>query len=180
MSLDAELMSVLQFLRKYPNVRSRLCAPPDKTVVYSGGIERAGEVFRAWEMLAKAKLQDPRRFDYMTLEERLRQFHVVQFGETLFEYATRTAASLQRRGLPDQAAILWRALSGIYIQGAVGRVRALILPDMKTSKSVFGLTEVNVLLRQDVLQSIRLDPELLRQFKVQVRSGAAPTPIVVF
>jgi hypothetical protein len=180
MALDPELMKVLQFLRQYPDVRRRLCAPSDKTVVYSGGIERASEVFPAWKMLAEAKLQDPRRFDYVTLEDRLRQFHVVQFGETLFEYANRTAASLQQRGLPDQATVLWRALSGIYIQGAVGRVRALVLPDAKIAKSVFAQTEVSVLLRQDVLESIRINPELLRQFRVQVRSGAAPTAIVVF
>lgn len=180
MPLDAELLSVLQFLRQHPNVRCGLCAPPHKTVVYSGGIERGADVFGAWEMLAKAKLQDPRRFDYVTLGERLRQFHVVQFGESLFEHVSRIAASLEGRGLADQAAIMWRALSGVYVQGAIGRVRALVLPGKKIGTSVFALTEVKVLLRQNVLQSISIDPELLRHFKVQVRSGAAPTPLVVF
>jgi hypothetical protein len=126
-------------------------------------------------MLAKAKLQDPGRFDYVTMGERLRQFHVVQFGETLFEHVNRIAASLEERGLADQAAIMWRALSGVYVQGAIGRVRALQLPGKKIGTSVFALTEVKVLLREDVLQSISIDPELLRDFRVQVSSGGAPT-----
>jgi hypothetical protein len=178
--LDAELIAVLTFLRTHPGVRERLPASRDKTVVYSGGISRGAEVYRAWQLLAQAKAQDPARFDYVTLEERLRQFHVVGFGETLFEYSNRVAQSLKSRGLDDQAAILWRALSGIYVQGARGKVRALILPDAKIGKSVFSLTEVNVLLRQDVLQNIQLDPNLLRDFRLMVKVGSNPTPIVVF
>jgi hypothetical protein len=180
MSLDAELLNVLSFLRRHPAFRRRICAPPDKTVVYSGAIRSGNEVFRVWALLAKAKEQDSRRFDYVTLEECLRRFHVVEFGESLYEHAKRIAASLEKRGLGDQSLILWRVLSGLYVQGAVGRVRALVVPDDKIGRSVFSLTEVNVLLREDVLQKITIDPELLRQFKVQVRSGLSPAPVVVF
>ena len=157
-----------------------LSAPPDKTVVYSGGIERGSEAYRAWQILAQAKRQDPKRFDYVSLEERLRQLHVVEFGETLFEHANRIATNLKSHGLDDQAAILWRALSGIYVQGAKGKVRALILPDSKTGNSVFSITEVNVLLRPDVLQNIEMDSIILRNFRVMVKSGLTPVPIVVF
>ena len=131
-------------------------------------------------MLAQAKRQDPKRFDYVSLEERLRQLHVVEFGETLFEHANRIATNLKSHGLDDQAAILWRALSGIYVQGAKGKVRALILPDSKTGNSVFSITEVNVLLRPDVLQNIEMDSIILRNFRVMVKSGLTPVPIVVF
>jgi hypothetical protein len=133
----------------------------------------------AWQALAQAKAQDPQRFDYVTLEERLRQFHVVEFGESLFEHANRVARSLNLLGRCGETSVLWRALSGIYVQGAHGRVRALVMPGPAIAKSVFNLTEVQVLLRPDVLRQIEIDPALLRDFKLQVRAGASPSPIVV-
>jgi hypothetical protein len=177
--LDPELQSVLRFLSKHPAVRHRIPAPADKTVVYSGAISGVGGIIAAWKALAQAKAGDPRRFDYVTLEERLRQFHVVEFGESLFEYSVRVASSLENRGLGDQALILWRALSGIYVQGARGKVRALIVPGPGIARSVFNLTEVNVLLRPDVLRQIELDPELLREFRTTVRVGLQPVPLIV-
>lgn len=178
--LDAALLEVLRFLQKNPQVRRAIPAPRDKTVVYSGAIRRGSDVFHAWRMLEQAKMQDPIRFDYVTLEERLKQFHVVSFGETLFEYTNRVSRGLDARGLGDQAVILWRALSGIYIQGAQGKVRALILPDHRIGSSVFSLTEVNVLLREDVLRNIDIDASLLSQFRQTVRVGLNPAPLVVF
>ena len=179
--LDAELTAVLKFLARHPGVRQRLPAPPDKTVVYSGGMAEIGtpDVHAAWRLLARAKQHDPVRFDYVTLEERLRQFHVVEFGESLFDHANRVADSLKGRKLERQVLILWRALSGIYVQGARGRVRALILPGPGIENSVFNLTEVRVLLQPDVLQQIQIDPERLREFRTVVQAGQTPAPIVV-
>jgi len=180
---DPALRAVLKFLQRSPAVRARLCAPRDRTVVYSGAIESVDGVFAAWRLLAQAKASDPLRFDYVTLEERLRQFHVTEFGETLFEHANRVSADLTARKLEAQALILWRALSGIYVQGATGRVRALILPGSdpaRIRRSVFALTEVNVLLRPNVLANIDLDAALLRDFRATVRGGNTPAPIVVF
>lgn len=177
--LAPELTAVLSFLRQHPAVRQRLAAPRDKTVVYSGGMSGSAGPHAAWRLLQQAKLQDPMRFDYVTLEERLRQFHVVAFGESLFDHANRVAALLTHQGLPDQAMILWRALSGIYVQGATGRVRALILPGPAIASSVFNLTEVRVLLRPDVLRQIEIDPERLREFRLVVQAGNTPAPIVV-
>jgi hypothetical protein len=181
--IDPALFAVLQFLQKNHGVRARLCAPRDKTVVYSGNVESVNGVFAAWRLLAQAKAQDPKRFDYVTLEERLRQFHVAQFGETLYEHAFRVSADLEKRQLRKQALILWRALSGIYVQGATGRVRALIVPGsnlQKVKDSVFALTEVQVLLRPNVLANIDIDASVLRDFRAAVRGGNTPAPIIVF
>ena len=177
--LDPQLVAVLSFLRKHPQVRQRIPAPAGKTVVYSGGMASDEGVHAAWRMLAQAKAQDPIRFDNVTVEERLRQFHIVEFGESLFDHANRVSQSLKQRKLDDQAMILWRALSGIYVQGARGKVRALILPGAAIATSVFNLTEVSVLLRADVLQQIAIDPSLLRDFRMSVRMGNQPAPIVV-
>jgi hypothetical protein len=182
-ALDPALTTVLKFLRARPNVRARLCAPKDKTVVYSGGVESVDGVFQAWRLLAQAKAQDPQRFDYITLEERLRDFHAMELGETLFEHANRVSDLLHKKGQERQSLILWRTLSGLYVQGATGRVRALILPTTepgKLQRSVFNLTEVQILLRQNVLDNIDLDPALLREFRTVVRAGNTPAPIVVF
>lgn len=179
MALAPDLLTMLTFLRTHPAVRTRIPAPPDKTVVYSGSMAGPDGVHAAWKLLARAKQQDPSRFDYVTLEERLRQFHVVSFGESLFDHANRLSDSLKRQGLPDQALILWRALSGVYVQGARGKVRALVLPGPNIGQSVFSLTEVSVLLRPDVLQQIALNPELLRDFRTTVRVGLQPAPLVV-
>jgi len=180
--MDPQLLSTFGFLKRHLAVRARLAAPFGKTVVYSGGMldPVSNEVHDAWRMLAYEKARDPVRFDYVTLEERLRQFHVVEFGESLFDHANRVAQSLKDRGLADQATILWRALSGIYVQGARGRVRALILPQQASiASSVFSLTEVSVLLKSDVLRQIEIDPEQLRHFKVLVKAGFQGFPIVV-
>jgi len=75
MSLDPELLAVLGFLRRHPEVRGRLAAPPDKTVVYSGGVHAPDGIHAGWRLLAQAKAKEPRRFDDVTLEERLRRFH---------------------------------------------------------------------------------------------------------
>ena len=179
MKLDPELLAVFGFLQKHPAVRTRLVAPPDKTVVYSGGAQTTSGFHAGWRLLAHAKAKEPQRFDYVTVEERLRQFHVVELGESLFEHANRVSDSLKGRGLEDQALILWRALSGIYVQGARGKVRVLILPGAAIGSSVFALTEVSVLLRSDVLQQIQIDPALLREFRVSVKAGNRPAPIVV-
>ena len=181
--LDPELVASLKFLARHPQVRIRLAAPRDKTVVYSGGFVTGGDVaapyHAAWRLLAQAKASHPARFDYITLEERLRQFHVVEFGESLFDHANRVSAALEQRGVGAQALMLWRALSGIYVQGAQGKVRALILPGTTVGTSVFNLTEVKVLLREDVLRKIDLDPALLRDFRILVQAGLTPAPIVV-
>jgi hypothetical protein len=179
MKMDPELLAVMTFLRKHPGVRQRIPAPPHKTVVYSGALDANGGPHHAWKMLGLAKQQDPVRFDYITLEERLRQFHVVEFGESLFDHANRVAASLKSRALADQALILWRALSGVYVQGAKGKVRALVLPGAGIAGSVFSLTEVQVLLKPDVLRQIEIDPALLRDFRTTVRVGNVPAPVVV-
>jgi hypothetical protein len=185
MALDPQLLSVLSFLRRHPDIRAGIAAPVDKTVVYSGGMfdptdsSLDRELTGAWRLLAQAKAQDPVRFDYVTLEERLRLLHVAPSGESLLDHANRISAALKSRALADQAAILWRALSGIYVQGARGRVRALILPQAGIARSVFSLTEVHVLLRADVLRQIEIHPALLRQFRVLVKGGSQPAPLVV-
>jgi len=182
-ALDPDLRAILKFLQKNPAVRARLCAPRNKTVVYSGRIETVEGVFAAWRLLAQAKAQDPLQYDYVTLEERLRQFHVAEFGETIFEHANRISEALKSKNLREQALILWRAFSGIYVQGSTGKVRALILPGTDPTAirgSVFALTEVNVLLRADVLANIDIDAQTLRDFRATVRTGNTPAPIVVF
>ncbi len=178
--IDPELRRVMGFLNRNPGVRARIPAPKDKTVVYSGGVESVKDVFHAYRQLAHAKALDPQRFDYVTLEERLRSLHVPEFGESLFEHANRVSDGLIQLRLDDQALILWRALSGLYVRGAVGRVRALVLPGKHVARSVFALTEVNVLLRPDVLARIDIDPAMLREFRATVRAGNNPAPIVVF
>ena len=178
--MDPAVAKILLFLRSHPQVRSRIPAPPDKTVVYSGAIERGSDVFRAWKLLAQAKAADPAKYDYITLEERLRLFHAVEFGESLLEHARRLTTELESRGRGSEAMFIWRALSGVYVQGARGRVRALILPTSGIGQSVFNMTEVNVLLRPDVLTQVAIDPNVLRDFRNYVRAGLTPSPIVVF
>ena len=178
--LDPSLMKVLKFLQKHPGVRQRLPAPRDKTIVYSGNVSHVNDVFQAWKLLQQAKAQDPVRFDYITLEERLRAFHVVDFGESLFEHANRISEELTKKNLADQAVILWRALSGIYVQGAMGKVRALVFPGKNIGRAVFALTEVNVLLRPSVLKNIDLNESMLREFRSTVRAAGQPAPIIVF
>ena len=180
--LKSELKALIYFLRDYPDVRHRIPAPCDRTLVSSGAIHREQDIFKAWWMLAQEKARDPRRFDYVTLEERLKSLFVVQWGQTLYERAQEIAAILNEAGHYDQVLLLWRLLSGLYVQGAKGKVRALILPTVNAdmSQTVFNLTEVSVLLRPDVLANIDLDPQQLRDFKTYVQKGFTPVPIVVF
>jgi hypothetical protein len=88
---DPDLRQLLVVLNRNPAARARIPALPDRTVVYSGGVASVQGVFAAWKQLAQAKAQDPRKFDYVTLEERLRSLHVIEFGETSFDYANRAS-----------------------------------------------------------------------------------------
>ena len=58
----------------------------DKTVVYCGEVANAGQVYAAWKMLKDAKAQDPVRFDYIIVEDRLQGCSLsnlgAQFGGT--------------------------------------------------------------------------------------------------
>jgi hypothetical protein len=177
--LDPALTDVLQFLNRNPQVRQRIPAPPDKTVVYSGGFDGLQPRLEAWRAIDQARKREPQRFDVVTLEERLGEIHVPAFGATLYDHALKVSRDLGARGKAGEATILWRALSGIYVQGARGRVRALVLPGPVIAGSVFNLTEVHVLLRPDVLQQIQIDAERLREFRIMVRAGLTPAPIVV-
>jgi hypothetical protein len=179
-TLDPALTDALKLLNRSPGLRHRIPAPPDRTVVYSGAIGSAKDLLAAWRAIAAAKAQDPQRFDVETLAERLSGIHVPELGRSLLDHANRVTADLEARGLKRDGVILWRALSGIYVHGARGRVRALVMPGPGIAESVFALTEVKVLTRVDVLQQIEIDASLLRDFRVQVQAGLQPTPIVVF
>jgi len=184
--LEPGLKEILQLLQKHPDIRQRIPAPPGKTVVYSGAMH-PDDVTKAWRLLAQAHAMDPAKFDYVTLEDRLQQIYVSALRVTLYEHANSVARELRRKGRLDEGMILWRALSGIYVQGARGRVRLLVLPQDKSKvtpkewieNSVFNLVEVNLLLSPSVLHHIQVNPELLRQFKTEVRLGMQPARIVV-
>lgn len=178
--LDKRLHDLLSLLNKSPAMRARIAAPRDKTIVYSGGVSTLNGLTRAWQLLTRLKSENPAKYDYVTVEERLRTINVTSFGGTLYDFASNVAQSLQKDGVSDrQQLIVWRALSGIYVQGAIGRVRAFVAPEDRTAKSVFALTEVHVLLRPGVMANIDINRDMLIDFRANVRAGESPTPIIV-
>ena len=74
--------------------------------------------------------------------------------------------------LKDKAVLRADFMAGLTV--------ALILPGDNIRQSVFNLTEAKILSRQDVLQKIELDPNLIRDFRLEIKTGLTPRPIVVF
>lgn len=167
--LQPQTRELLSFLQDHPDVRSRIRAFPDKTLLYAGKGFQA-----AWVEIAALKRSSPHFTDKETLPDVLRRIHVTggRFPTLLdWAHSLDSIKPWDKNGL-----IVWRALSGIFASNAVGAVSFYIGSGIGKDK-VFASTELAVLSRnpkvdaltrealtyyQTVLRSKQFDPGELR------------------
>ena len=162
---------LLRFLKTHPEVRSRIRAARDRTVLYSG---------RFFRPMWKETETDPDLADKQTLGYVLKR--VMLPGNRHGNLAAYVDAAIQdvereKRDVQANRDIIWRALSGIFASNAEGKVSFQIGEgvskeiDPKKPRNVFAATEVDVLLRNPRVDATTRD--LLAYYKRCIQSKDA-------
>ena len=162
---------LLRFLQTHPEVRSRIKAAHDRTVLYSGGF---------FKPMWKEIQTDPELADKQSMEYVLKR--LILPGNrcgTLADYVQAALRDVDRDNVDAQANrdIIWRALSGIFASNATGKVSFQVGsgvsdasgPDGK--RNVFAATEISVLLRNPKVDATTKD--LLAYFQRCIQSKQA-------
>lgn len=165
----------LRFLQAHPEVRSRIRAGANQTVLYSGGF---------FKPMWKEVKEDPEMAGKQTLEYVLNRRTPPGNGHaTLADYVQAVLQEVKDDKRLDEPTvranhtIIWRALSGIFASNAVGRVSFQIGEgvskeiDPKKPRNVFAATELDVLLRNPRVDATTRD--LLAYFKRCIQSKEA-------
>jgi hypothetical protein len=156
MPLLADTRNFLNYLQKHRELRDRIKAGRDKTILYAGdGFPTLGGTGFTpnWRQLQdhKQRLQDQQREQPSVVET----LHDVQTKlpapppnvGTLQSYAEKLAEQEKRTNGARAERVIWRALSGIFASIAQGKVWFLVGSHVDPDTKVFALTEVHVLRR---------------------------------
>ena len=139
MSLRPETKAFLKYLQDHPDLRSRIRAAPDKTLLYAG--VGFGPM---WREIERRKLTEPQYRDKETLPEVLRRTPAPGTpSPNLLGYVQDVERQVPDR--PD-AYTVWRALSGIFASHASGKVSFQVGGGV-TADKVLVATELSVLSR---------------------------------
>ncbi len=148
----------LKYLRKHPDLRSRIRAPVGESVAYVGSFDSEPAFLR----LLRLQLTDSKTNNFFMLPDVLRRipapadlFAAVGLVapppiRTFLDYVNFLTGeggwAKQVPWSPDGFTI-WRALSGIFVSNASGRLRLLVGDALNRGEKVFFKTEVFVLER---------------------------------
>jgi hypothetical protein len=150
MPLMPQTKQFLSFLRSNANVRKRIAAPPNETVLYAGNFMRP-----AWKDLEALKLSSPQFAQKKMLPDVLDNIGTPGTGyNTLLDWAKALDAVQPWK---ENGFIAWRALSGIYASNAVGVVSFYIASGITKTDKVFAATELPVLLRNPNVDALTKD-----------------------
>ncbi len=148
----------LNYLQKHPDLRARIRAPMGQTVAYAGTVATEP----VWQRLLRMQISAPGPNDFCMLPDILKRIMVP--NDMFAAVGLITAPSVRTMldfvnfltgegGLPKQVPwdpdgfIIWRALSGIFMSNAAGRVRLLVADVPNRDGKVFFKTEMFVLSR---------------------------------
>jgi hypothetical protein len=147
MPLLSETRSFFNYLQKNRELRDRIKAGRDKTILYAGdGFPTlGGKGFTPnWRDLQDHQKQRPGVVE--TLHDVLRKLPAQPPNVgTLQSYAERLAGQERRMNGARAERVIWRALSGIFASNAQGTVWFLVGSHVNSDTKVFALTEVPVL-----------------------------------
>jgi hypothetical protein len=162
--LEQPAKDILQFLHQNPNIRKRIAAPKDRTVLY------AGKFFRpVWQELKAIKARRPDLFTgKLLLHEVLQGIQTPGRG---FPSLLAWAEHLDRVAPGTSSFVVWRALSGIYASNAEGAVSFYVGGEMDVPK-IFTATEIHVLLRNPKIDEVTRDILGYYQRCLQLREAA--------
>jgi len=170
----------LAYLQKHPDLRQRIRAAPNRSVAYVGDFRDGA----AWMRLLRRQLSDPRANDFQMLPDVLKSIVcppdlypaiglvTPPTVRTLLDYVQfLTGEGPYPRQVPwnEDGFIIWRALSGIFMSNAIGRLRLMIGDAPAPGTKVFFKTEVFVLERNPNIDLFARDAVL--QLRAQMKAG---------
>jgi hypothetical protein len=178
----------LNYLQKHPELRAKIRAPAGQTVAYAGDF--ASEP--AFVRLLRLQISAPNSNDFCMLPDVLKRipapadlFAAVGLVtpptvKSMLDYVSFLTGDGDYRGraqVPwrEDGFIIWRALSGIFVSQASGRVRLLVGDAPDPSKKVFFKTEIFVLERNP-----NIDPfskTAIQTLRAQMKAGTIPGQI---
>lgn len=186
--LAAPTKAFLAFLQKHPDLRQRIAAAPGRTVAYAGDFTDGA----AWQRLQRRQIGAPGTNDFQMLPDVLRAIPcppglyaavslVTPPGvRTMYEYVgfltgDKGLGYVAQVPWSDDGFIVWRALSGIFMSNARGRVRIMLGDVAAPGEKVFFRTEVFVLDRNPNIDMF--SREAIGALRTRIKSGALPGKI---
>jgi len=170
MPLLPETRNFLAYLQKHREMRDRIKAGPDKTILYAGdgfptlGGKRFTPIWRELKSYQGRYQQKHQNHQTQppsvveTLHDVLEKLPAPPPNVgTLQSYAEKLAEQEKRANGPHGAGVIWRALSGIFASNAQGKVWFLVGSHVDPDTKVFALTEVHVLRRNANISSTSRD-----------------------
>ena len=169
MALQAETREFLSYLQQNPDVRHRIKADQDKTLLY------AGYFFSPiWKELQVFQREHPG--SVQILPEVIEKIPA-PFGNpgTLKNYVDTLTSKVPQK---DQL-IIWKVLSGIFASNAIGTVYFSVGSGVDPEKKVFPSTEISVLARNPGIspesrQMVEFYQRCVREKKTQINVGFLP------
>jgi hypothetical protein len=167
MVIDDETKVFLKYLKAHPEIRSRIHAGHDRTLLYSGDFFNP-----LWKEITART--DPALANKQILQDVLVLIAVPGTGyANLLAYVQAVAKRVDKAN----GDLLWRALSGIFASNATGAVSFQIGKGVSKevraddTRNVFAATEIDVLLRNPHVDATTKD--LLAYFKRCIQSKQA-------
>lgn len=137
----------LAFLRANPALRLQIAAPPDKTLIYAGSFFKP-----MWQELAQLRLKIPSQ-EFEILPDALDRLPPPPGATGTLKTYVDLITHASRMPWDDNAFIIWRALSGIYVSNAKGKVWVYVGSGI-TKEKVLAATELGVLARNPNLDPV--------------------------
>ena len=146
MPIQPATKEILVYLQSNPQVRARIAAPPNLTLVYAGSFFRP-----VWQELEQLKRCSHEVASKKLLPDVLASIAIPGRPHPTLLAWVKSLEQLQP--WQENGFIIWRSLSGIYASNAVGAVSFHVGSGIDKSDKVFAVTEIPVLLRNS-----RIDP----------------------
>jgi hypothetical protein len=169
MAIQPETRAFLVYLQKHKDVRARLKADRDKTLLY------AGHFFAPmWRELESFQRKNPGTIQI--LPDVLRKIPAPPGSRgTLKDHVDGLTAKVS----PGDQLIIWKALSGIFASNAEGTVYFSVGSGVDSNTKVFPSTEISVLARNknisiEARQMVEYYQRCVREKRVDMNAGFLP------
>jgi hypothetical protein len=162
-TMQPKTREFLKFLNANSEIRTRIRAPRDGTVLYTG----AFFIRPAYKEISEMRKLHPHLATKKMLHEVLASIQLVgQPYPNLLEWieSLKPLEPWNRNGL-----VAWRAVSGLFASNASGRVSFVVGDGVDKQSKVFAMTEVHILARNPNVDDLTKD--LLAYYKRCIDRG---------
>lgn len=151
MGLNQETRELLIYLNKHPEIRNKIRAEHDQTLLYAGNFFKP-----IWK-----EIEDDRRalgltYSKKILPDILARIRLLNAPYPTFKVWLEQLDKIQP--WKKNGYVAWRALSGIFASNATGKVSFMIGSGVsKSNNKVFAVTEIHVLDRNPKIDAVTKD-----------------------